>query len=39
MKTMVTGAHGFMGSNLTRVLREEGYDVRACVRPGGTFQR
>lgn len=37
MKTMVTGAHGFMGSNLTRVLREEGYDVRACVRPGGNF--
>ncbi|MCB9640955.1 MAG: NAD-dependent epimerase/dehydratase family protein [Myxococcales bacterium] len=37
MKVMVTGAHGFMGSNLTRVLLEEGYEVRACVRPGGNF--
>ena len=36
-KVMVTGAHGFMGSNLTRVLLAEGYEVRACVRPGGNF--
>ncbi|MEM1007631.1 MAG: NAD-dependent epimerase/dehydratase family protein [Myxococcota bacterium] len=37
MNVMVTGAHGFMGSNLVRVLLEEGFNVRACVRPGGNF--
>ena len=37
MKMMVTGAHGFMGSNLVRFLLERGHDVRAMVRPGGDF--
>lgn len=36
-KMMVTGAHGFMGSNLVRFLLERGHDVRAMVRPGGDF--
>ena len=30
---MVTGASGFTGSHLARLLRESGHDVRALVRP------
>lgn len=31
MKVLVTGAGGFIGSHLTELLVEEGYDVRALV--------
>lgn len=31
MKVLVTGAGGFIGSHLTEILVEEGYDVRALV--------
>ena len=34
MKVLVTGANGFLGSNLVRKLIERGYTVRALVRPG-----
>lgn len=38
MRAMVTGAHGFMGSNITRYLHDLGWDVKANVRPGGNFR-
>jgi dihydroflavonol-4-reductase len=31
--TLVTGASGFVGSAIAKVFREEGYQVRALVRP------
>src|SRR5947208_13225495 len=31
---LVTGASGFLGWHVARVLRERGYPVRALVRPG-----
>ncbi len=34
MKVLVTGATGFIGSNLARMLWRDGYQVRALVRPG-----
>ncbi|WP_017316889.1 hopanoid-associated sugar epimerase [Mastigocladopsis repens] len=33
LRTFVTGATGFVGANLTRLLIEQGYAVRALVRP------
>jgi dihydroflavonol-4-reductase len=33
MKVFVTGATGFIGASLVRVLLEEGYTVKALVRP------
>lgn len=34
MTLLVTGATGFIGGNLARELRRQGYQVRALVRPG-----
>ncbi|PKB79199.1 MAG: hypothetical protein BZY88_14565 [SAR202 cluster bacterium Io17-Chloro-G9] len=34
MKVLVTGATGFIGSNLARMLWRDGYQVSALVRPG-----
>ena len=34
MKVLVTGSTGFIGSHVTRMLLEEGHDVRALVQPG-----
>jgi dihydroflavonol-4-reductase len=33
MKTFLTGGTGFIGANLARLLLEQGYTVRALVRP------
>ena len=32
MKILVTGAEGFIGSHLTELLVEKGYEVKAFVR-------
>jgi len=37
MKILITGAHGFMGSNLARFLLEKDYEVKGMVRRGGDF--
>ncbi|MCA9521164.1 MAG: SDR family oxidoreductase [Myxococcales bacterium] len=34
MKVLVTGANGFIGGHLTKILVDEGYDVRCMVQPG-----
>jgi dihydroflavonol-4-reductase len=34
MKVLLTGADGFLGSNITRELLDQGYEVRALVVPG-----
>jgi len=34
MKTLITGANGFIGSAVMRLLLEADHDVRAIVRPG-----
>jgi dihydroflavonol-4-reductase len=34
MKVFITGATGFIGASLARVLLEEGHSVRALARPG-----
>jgi dihydroflavonol-4-reductase len=37
MRAFVTGATGFIGANLVRLLLEKGYDVRALVRPSSNL--
>jgi nucleoside-diphosphate-sugar epimerase len=34
MRVLITGASGFIGSNVTRLALEEGHEVAALVRPG-----
>ncbi len=34
MKTLITGANGFVGSAVMRCLLEAGHDIRVMVRPG-----
>ena len=34
MKTLITGANGFIGSAVLRLLLEQGHEVRALVRKG-----
>ena len=36
MRTLVTGATGFIGAHVARHLRNAGHEVRGLVRPGGT---
>ncbi len=37
MRALVTGAGGFLGSNLSRQLLEDGHEVRALVREGSSL--
>jgi UDP-glucose 4-epimerase len=39
VKLLVTGASGFLGSRLTRHLRERGHEVVAVTRPGRRYRR
>lgn len=34
MRALITGATGFIGSNLVRALEDAGWDVHALIRPG-----
>lgn len=34
MKTLITGANGFIGSSVIRRLLDAGHDIRAMIRPG-----
>ena len=36
-KAVITGANGFVGSNLTKLLSAEGFDVLSLVRSGSDF--
>lgn len=38
MRCFVTGATGFIGANLVRLLHQAGYAVRALVRPGSDLR-
>lgn len=38
-RTLVTGANGFVGANLTRRLLHDGHDVAVLVRPGSSGWR
>ncbi len=38
MKTFVTGATGFLGSHVARVLAEQGADLRFLVRPSSDLR-
>lgn len=37
-KVLITGANGFLGSNLTRELFRLGYDIRVIIRPTADIQ-
>ena len=37
MKVLVTGATGFVGGNLARLLWRQGHEVKALVRPGSNL--
>jgi dolichol-phosphate mannosyltransferase len=39
VRVLVTGAAGFVGANVVRSLVDDGYDVRAVVRPGSDLWR
>ncbi|MBO9563206.1 MAG: NAD-dependent epimerase/dehydratase family protein [Niastella sp.] len=37
-KILITGANGFLGSNLTRELFRHGYEIKLLVRPGANLK-